>query len=196
LPVLLAILAAVAIWAQIRLAEAFARLRGERLLRLWREVASWRPTPTLAPAGFDAPDLQRSRAEVQGVAVDLAVHEATPPVTRVSAALPRAAPLFVVKIRRRGKRGAPLADDGTLKETKTGNRVFDGVFSLCTNDPDAARSLVDRRLAQLVSDFPRKSAMLCVDNNRCALSWAGTERDQGTMKLAIELVATACRRKA
>jgi hypothetical protein len=133
---------------------------------------------------------------MQGLDVEFAVQDASPPVTRVWAPLVGVAPAFVMEIRRPGDLDGDSADQGDVLVTRTGNRAFDAAFRLRSNDGDAARSLVDRRVAQLVSDFPRCGLELRVERNRCCLAWPGSERDQAIVDLAVDLVFTACRPKA
>jgi hypothetical protein len=74
--------------------------------------------------------------------------------------------------------------------------VFDAAFALLSNEPDLARSLVDRRLAQVVLGFPRAFVDLCARGNRIALRWRGMETDEAVLDAAVEVVFTACRRRA
>ena len=114
----------------------------------------------------------------------------------MEATLPGVASTFVLLIRRRARR-LPRAYEGRpLQETPTGNKAFDAAFALLSNEPDVARSLVDRRLAQVVLGFPRAFVDLCACENRLLLSWRGMETDAAVLDAAVEVVFTACRRRA
>jgi hypothetical protein len=99
-------------------------------------------------------------------------------------------------LRRRARR-LPRAFEGRrVEEALTGNKTFDATFALLSNEPDLARSLVDRRLAQVVLAFPRAFVELCACDNRLLLSWRGMEADRAVLDAALEVVFTACRRRA
>jgi hypothetical protein len=198
-PTLLAAAALGAIWAVLVLSEACSRRRFGAIERVWRGYASgkgMRVTPFAAlsgvPSDVGPPMVQ---GEVQGVAVDLTIQSATMPLTRVEATLPGVSAGFVMAVRRRSllavRGGGP-----SLEEAPTGNKVFDAAFALLSNEPDLARSLLDRRLAQVVGGFPRRFVQLSARGNRLVLTWRGMETDPAVLDAAIEVVFTACRRRA
>jgi hypothetical protein len=114
----------------------------------------------------------------------------------VEATLPGVSSEFVVMVRPRGRR-LPRAFQGrSVQPAPTGNKPFDAAFALLSNEPDLARSLVDRRLAQVVLGFPRPFVDLRASNNRLLLSWRGMETDRAVLDAAVEVVFTACRRRA
>ena len=69
-------------------------------------------------------------------------------------------------------------------------------FSLLSNETDLARSILDRRLAQVVGDFPRKFSYLYSSQSRFTLIWPGMEAEPAVLDAAVNLVWTACRRRA
>jgi hypothetical protein len=198
-PALLAAAALGAIWALLMLTEALSRRRFGAVERVWRGYASckgMRVTPFAAMSGVPSdvgPPLVQG--EVQGVAVDLTIQSAARPLTRVEATLPGVSAAFVMAVRRRGLLEA-LEGAPPLPEAPTGNKVFDAAFALLSNEPDLARSLLDRRLAQVVRGFPRRFVQLSARGNRLVLTWRGMETDPAVLDAAIEVVFTACRRRA
>jgi hypothetical protein len=136
------------------------------------------------------------RGELQGVPVELTVHSSTLPLTCVEATLPGVSTDFVLRIRRRSRWLPRAFDRRPVQEAPTGNKAFDAAFSLLSNQPDLARSLVDRRLAQVVLGFPRAFVDLSARHNRLLLSWRGMETDGAVLDAAVQVVFTACRRRA
>ncbi len=205
LPALFAALCAAAVWAGHALSEARARRRFAALEVAFRGYAAAHdlflvPFAELSGVASDVgPPLVRG--EVQGVAIELTVHSSTRPLTSVEASLPGVSSDFVMVVRRRGRlsprlRRPLLRALGGLSEAPTGNKAFDAAFTLLSNEPDLARSLVDRRLAQVVLGFQRRGAELSARDNRLSLAWRGMETDDGVLDAAIEVVFTACRRRA
>jgi hypothetical protein len=199
-PALVAALAAAAGWAGFSLSERRARRRFEEAERLWRTYAGARGL-TLVPfadmsgvAGDVGPPLVRG--EVNGVEIELLIHSSTRPVTSVEATLPGVSPEFVMLVRPRARRVPRSFEGRAIREAPTGNKAFDAAFALLSNEPDLARSLLDRRLAQVVLGFPRAFADLCAADNRFLLSWRGIEVDASVLDAAVEVVFTACRRRA
>jgi hypothetical protein len=196
---LVALLAAAALWTAYALSEARTQRRFEALEQAWRAYAAGHglllvPFAELSGVASDVgPPLVRG--EVQGVALELSVHSSTRPRTCVEATLPGVATDFVLVIRPRAH--LPLAFvRPSLQHARTGNKVFDATFALLSNQPDLARSLLDRRLAQVVLGFPRAFVDLCASENRLLLSWKGMETDPMVLDAAVEVVFTACRRRA
>jgi len=207
LPALFAALCAAAVWVGYALSEARARRRFAVLENAFRGYAAAHhlflvPFAELSGVASDVgPPLVRG--EVQGVAIELTVHSSTRPLTSVEASLAGVSSEFVMVIRRRRRvspwlrKSLPLLHAlGGLSEAPTGNRAFDAAFTLLSNEPDLARSLVDRRLAQVVLGFPRRGAELSARDNRLSLAWRGMETDSGVLDAALEVVFTACRRRA
>jgi len=205
LPALFAALCAAAVWAGYALSEARARRRFAALEVALRGYAAAHdlflvPFAELSGVASDVgPPLVRG--EMQGVAIELTVHSSTRPLTSVEASLPGVSSDFVMVVCRRGRlsprlRRPLLRALGGLSEAPTGNKAFDAAFTLLSNEPDLARSLVDRRLAQVVLCFPRRGAELSARDNRLSLEWRGMETDDGVLDAAIEVVFTACRRRA
>lgn len=199
-PALVAVLAAAAAWVGFALSEARTRRRFAALEQAWRAYAQGHglrviPFAELSGVAVDiGPPLVRG--DMNGVAVELTVHSSTRPVTSVEATLPGVSSGFVLVIRPRGGR-LPRAFQGhSVEDAPTGNKLFDAAFALLSNEPDLARSLVDRRLAQVVLGFPRPFVELCASNNRLQLSWRGMEADRAVLDAAVEVVFTACRRRA
>ncbi len=199
-PALVAALAAAAGWAGFSLSERRARRRFEDAERTWRTYAASRGL-TLVPfaemsgvAGDIGPPLVKG--EVQGVEVELLIHSSTRPVTSVEATLPGVSPEFVMLVRRRGRRAPRSFEGRRICEAPTGNKAFDAAFALLSNEPDLARSLLDRRLAQVVLGFPRAFEDLHACENRFVLRWRGVETDEAVLNAAVEVVFTACRRRA
>ena len=209
LPALFAALCAAAVWAGYALSEARARRRFAALEIAFRGYAAAHdlflvPFAELSGVPSDVgPPLVRG--EVQGVAIELTVHSSTRPLTSVEASLPGVSSDFVMVVRRRRRLSPRLRPgfcrpllrvlDG-LAEAPTGNKAFDAAFTLLSNEPDLARSLVDRRLAQVVLGFPRRGAELSARGNRLSLAWRGMETDRSVLDAALEVVFTACRRRA
>jgi len=136
-------------------------------------------------------------AEVQGVAVYITIQLTDRgPMTRVEATLPSVSEDFLFAIYRRNSLTKLPTELSDVSETITGNKVFDAAFALLSNETDLARSILDRRLAQVVGDFPRKFSYLYSSQSRFTLIWPGMETDGATLDAAINLVWTACRRRA
>jgi hypothetical protein len=199
-PALVAVAAVGLIWAGFAAWEVLARRRIVSLGRRWAAyaVAKGMELTTYAelsgvPSEVGPPLVQ---GEVQGVAVELRVQTTTRRLTRVEATLPGVAHEFVMLIRRRRRRVDATFGDQVLEEAPTGNKVFDAAFVLLSNAPDLARSLLDRRLAQVVLGFPRPYVELGAWENRFVLTWRGMEADPAVLDAAVQLVFTACRRRA
>ena len=200
IPFLVAALAAAAVWVGYAIAEARARRRLAALERAFRGYATEHgltvvPFVDVAGASPGAgPPLVRG--ELQGVALELTVHPSARSLTCVEAPLPGVSNGFVLQIRKRTRR-LPRAFEGhPITEAPTGNKAFDAAFALLSNEPDLARSLVDRRLAQVVLGFPRVFVDLYACDNRLLLAWRGMETDRMVLEAAVEVVFTACRRRA
>ena len=200
IPALVAALAAAAVWVGYALSEARARRRFKALERAWRAYAAEHglvvvPFAELSGVPGDiGPPLVRG--DLSGVALELTVHSSTRPVTCVEATLPGVSGSFVLTIRRRARRLPRSFAGSPVEEAPTGNKTFDATFALLSNEPDLARSLVDRRLAQVLLGFPRASVDLCACQNRFLLSWRGMEADRTVLDAAIDVVFAACRRRA
>jgi hypothetical protein len=199
-PAIAAALAAFAVGLGYLLSEARARRRFAGLEQAWRRYAEARglalvPFSRLSgkPADVGPPLVHGQR---HGVDVELTVHSSTLPLTCVEALLPGVTEGFVLLVRRRARRFPRAFEGRRLAEAPTGNKAFDASFALLSNEPDLARSLVDRRLAQVVLAFPRVFVDLCVCENRLLLSWRGLETDGRVLDAAVEVVFTACRRRA
>ncbi len=135
--------------------------------------------------------------EVQGVPVDISVdYTRGAPMTRVEASLPSVSGEFLFAIYRRPAVEKIRAQLRGVEETLTGNKVFDAAFALFSNDIDLARSILDRRLAQVVGDFPRDFSYLYASRTRFTLMWPGVETDPAALDAALQVVWTACRRRA
>lgn len=199
-PALAAVLAAASVWIVYALSEARTRRRFTAVEGAWRAYAGAHglaivPFAQLSGVPSDVgPPLVRG--ELQGVEVELTVHSSTLPLTCVEATLPGVSTGFVLLIRRRSLLRPRAFDGHSLREAPTGNRAFDAAFALLSNEPDLARSLVDRRLAQVVLGFPRPFVDLYASENRLLLSWRGMETDAAVLDAAVEVVFTACRRRA
>jgi hypothetical protein len=195
-----AVLAAAAVWVGYALSEARTRRRFLALEQAWRAYAAAHglalvPFAQLSGVASDVgPPVVRG--ELSGIPLELTVHSSTRPLTCMEATLPGAPSGFVLVIRRRARR-LPRAFEGRpLAEAPTGNKAFDAAFALLSNEPDLARSLVDRRLAQVVLGFPRAFVDLCACDNRLLLTWRGMEADPTVLDAAMEVLFTACRRRA
>lgn len=199
-PALVAVAAVGLIWAGFAVWEAAARRHLVSLARRWADYATSKgmELTTYAELSGIASEVGPPlvQGEVQGVAVELRVQALARPLTRVEATLPGVAQAFVMVIRRRGRRVDPTFDGQVLAEAPTGNKVFDAAFVLLSNAPDLARSLLDRRLAQVVLGFPRPCVELGARENRFVLTWRGMETDPAVLDAAIQVVFTACRRRA
>lgn len=199
-PVVAAALVASGVLLGYALSEARTRRRFAALERAWRGYAAAHgleliPFSQLSgrPADVGPPLVH---GQQHGVDVELTVHSSTLPLTCVEALLPGVSEGFVLLVRRRARR-LPRAYEGRpLTEAPTGNKAFDAAFALLSNEPDLARSLVDRRLAQVVLAFPRAFVDLCACENRLLFSWRGMETDARVLDAAVEVVFTACRRRA
>ena len=199
-PALVAVAAVGLIWAGFAVWEMAARRRVVSLARRWAAFAVSKGMELTSYAQLSGVPSEVGpplvHGEVQGVAVELRVQTATRRLTRVEATLPGVAHAFVMVIRRRGRRVDPTFDGRVLEEALTGNKGFDAAFALLSNEPDLARSLVDRRLAQVVLGFPRPYVELGAWDNRFVLSWRGMETDLAVLDAALQVVFTACRRRA
>jgi hypothetical protein len=202
-PALFAVVAVAVVWLAFALWEATSRRRLSTLARAWSRYAEGRQMRLVSyaeiagapPASEPGPSLVHG--EVQGVPIDVSVERAaTRPRTRVEGTLPGVLPEFVMVIQRRDDRSRGAPTPAGLAEAPTGNKAFDAAFALLSNEPDLARSLLDRRLAQVVLEFPRSFVELCAHGKRFALSWRGMETDERVLDAAIEVVFTACRRRA
>ena len=199
-PALVAVAAVGLIWAGFAVWEAASRRHLGSLARLWAAYASTRGMELMTYAELSGiasevgPPLVQG--EVQGVAVALRIQTAARRLTRVEATLPGVARAFVMVIRRRGRWVDRTFDGLTLAEALTGNKAFDAAFVLLSNQPDLARSLLDRRLAQVVLGFPRPYVELGAWENRFVLTWRGMETDPAALDAALRVVFTACRRRA
>lgn len=196
-PLLVSVSAVAAVGAAAALYSAWVQRRFQGLAEAWRRYAAaagmqYVPPPALRPEA--GPSIH---GEVQGVAVIVALHETTGAgMTRVEAPLPGGPERFSFAIFRRAALGGGRPERDDLVETITGNKVFDGEFALYSNEPDAARSILDRRLAQVIGAFPKGFDFLFVEENRLSIIWAGMETDSATLDAAIQVVWTACRRRA
>jgi hypothetical protein len=198
LPALAAAAAVGAMWGGLALAEVRTKRRFVALERAFRAYAGDHglTVVTFAELSGIRSDVgpPMMRGEVQGVEVEVTLQSAPRPLTRVEAVLPGIAGDFALAIQARGgaRRPAPRA----LVEAPTGNKAFDAAFALLSNEPDLARSLLDRRLAQVVLGFPRRFVELSVTDRRFLLAWRGMEDDPAVLDAAIEVAFTACRRRA
>lgn len=199
-PALVAALAIAAGWAGFALSEARTRRRFQTLEQAWRDYARAHGLrmvsfATLSGVPTDAgPPIVHG--EVQGVAVEITVHSSTRPVTCVEATLAGVSSDFAMVIRKRGRHLLRRFEGRKLSEAPTGNKAFDAAFTLLSSEPDLARSLVDRRLAQVLLAFPRAFVDLCAVDNRFLVSWRGMETDGAVLDAAVEVAFTACRRRA
>ena len=199
-PALVAVLAAAAAWLGYALSEARTRRRFAALEQAWRVYAEGHGLRVLPFAELSGVSSDVGppfvRGEMNGVALELTVRSSTRPITCVEATLPGVSGGFVLMIRPRARR-LPRAFLGrSVQPAPTGNKAFDAAFALLSNEPDLARSLVDRRLAQVVLGFPRPFVDLRANDNRLLLSWRGMEVDRAVLDAAVEVVFTACRRRA
>jgi hypothetical protein len=190
------------------LAHGIVRARRVRLelegldeaLRGYAETRGLTFHPASAETSLD-PDaayvLASLTGDAHGVLIDVAVvRDEGRMVTRVEAPMPGVTAGFVVSIHRRSLLRPLRARLQSVESTRTGNKVFDAAFLLLSNDADKARSIVDRRLAQLVGNFPRRGARVEVREGRLSLSWDGAERDGAVLDAAMQVVWTGCRRRA
>ncbi len=200
LPVLSAAVLVALIAAVFALWEASSRRRLRALGRAWSAYAAAKGLrlTSFAELSGHPSDLGPPlvHGEVQGVAIELTLKNGARPLTRVEATLPGVPPALVLAIERRRRHGRAAQVGRPLAEAPTGNKAFDAAFALLSSDPDLARSLLDRRLAQVVLGFPRGFVELSARENRLRLSWRGVETDPGVLDAAIEVVFTACRRRA
>ncbi|APR85156.1 Hypothetical protein A7982_10505 [Minicystis rosea] len=198
-PALVAVVAVAVVWLGFALWEASSRRRLHLLGAAWTRYARERRMEIISLAERASrgsePGPSLVHGDVQGVEIDVTVERtATRPRTRVEATLPGVAPEFVMVIQRRD--GRRFSSERGLCEARTGNKAFDAAFTLLSNEPDLARSLLDRRLAQVVLCFPRSFVELCAHGKRFVLCWQGMETDARVLDAAIEVVFTACRRRA
>jgi hypothetical protein len=135
--------------------------------------------------------------EVQGVPVEITLdYTRGAEMTRVDATLPGVMNDFLFAIYRRSSESQVNDGLADMVETPTGNKVFDAKFALFSNNSDLSRSILDRRLAQVIGDFRREFTYLHVSRTRFTLMWAGMETDPKALDEAIRVVWTACRRRA
>ena len=188
-PALVAAAAVALLWILSALSETRSERRLSLIARAFRAYAG-----AHGLASEVGPPLVRG--EVQGVPLELTVRRSTRALTSVEATLPGVSNEFVLIVRRRRWR-LPRAFEGRrIEEAVTGNKPFDAAFAVLSNEPDLARSLVDRRLAQVVLGFPRAFVDLGARDNRFVLRWRGMETDEAVLDAAVEVVFTACRRRA
>jgi len=185
-----------------RLMNARSRRRFSAVEAAWKQYAEakgmrfTRASSGHLPGGKKAtpPSIE---AEVQGVPVYITVQVTERgPMTRVEATLPSVAEDFLFAIYRRNSLTKLPTELSDVSEAKTGNKVFDAAFALLSNETDLARSILDRRLAQVVGDFPRKFSYLYSSQSRFTLIWPGMEAEPAVLDAAVNLVWTACRRRA
>ncbi|MFT3775259.1 MAG: hypothetical protein QM820_58675 [Minicystis sp.] len=205
-PALVAVVAVAIVWLGFALWEATSRRRLKSLAQAWSRYAQERRMRLISIAelarrasdpGATSSDPGPSivHGEVLGVEIDVTVERtATRPRTKVEATLPGVAPEFVMVIQRRD--GIHIFPERGLSEARTGNKAFDAAYTLLSNEPDLARSILDRRLAQVVLGFPRGFSELCAHGKKFVLSWQGMETQPEVLDAAIEVVFTACRRRA
>jgi hypothetical protein len=198
----------------VALASAFTFLttrkrRFEPVEVAWKKYAAERGMSFVSTPGWSRATMVTGfppaiEGEIQGVPVKVlvdyawgsAMYPRGTPLTRVEAALPTISDDFLFAIYRRSalsRVGSELRD---VKETITGNKAFDAVFALFSNDSDLARSILDRRLAQVIGDFPRESSYVYARGTRFALTWPEVETNPEILDAAVQLVWTACRRRA
>lgn len=193
-PALLAVAVVAACWAVFSAWESLARRRAEeraRALRSYAEARSLALVPVPEIGGEPGPPFVHG--EVLGVPIDVLVERGA---TRVEGELPSVTASFVMVIEPRHRHPRKHAEERGLREARTGNRAFDAAFALLSNEPDLARSLLDRRLAHVVLGFPRAFVELSAAGKRFALAWRGVETDARVLDAAVEVVFTACRRRA
>jgi hypothetical protein len=196
-PAIVAVVAVAVVWLGFTLWEAASRRRVRALASMFSRYAAERHMELVTFAELtgvvsdQGPPLLHG--EVQGVPIDVSVESpSTRPSTRVTGTLPGVLPGFVMRIEPR----ASARRAAGLLEAPTGNKAFDAAYALLSNEPDLARSLLDRRLAQVVLGFPRAFVELGALGQRFALSWRGLETDEEVLDAAVEVVFTACRRRA
>jgi hypothetical protein len=167
--------------------KQYAKKRGMRFVF----VAGWSRATMVS--GFP-PAME---GEVQDVPVEVAIdYTRGVEMTRVEAVMPSITGEFLFAIYRRSALDQVRDKLSGVVETLTGNKVFDAKFALFSNNSDLARSILDRRLAQVVGDFRRDFSYLCVSRTRFTLMWVGMETDPKALDEAIQVVWTACRRRA
>jgi len=182
--------------------SAMAKRRYKDITIAWKKYAADNQMTFLPPSGWHHLTPEGGRAptiegEVQGVAVIVTVQMTNKrPMTRVEATLPNVSSDFLFAIYRRSSMDKALSEAKDVEETRTGNKVFDAEFALYSSGPDLARSILNRRLAHVVGAFPREFKYLYADQNRFSLIWEGMETDPAMLSAAIEIVYTACRRRA
>lgn len=177
-----------------------ARRRYRAVESAWQKFATSKGLRFIRATGWAGKDKGRPPAidgEVQGVAVDITLQiTERGPMTRVEATLPSVADDFLFAIYRRTSLTKLSSEFSDVTETLTGNKVFDASFALLSNESDLARSILNRRLAQVVGEFPRKFSYLYSSQTRFTLIWPGMEADPAVLDAAINVVFTACRRRA
>src|SRR5262249_52807274 len=149
-PALVAAVAAASVLLGYALSEARARRRFDALEQAWRVYAAAHglalvPFSQLSgkPADVGPPLVH---GQQQGVDVELTVHRSPPPPTCAEPPPPGPPESFAPLPPRRAPRPPRAYDGRPLTEASTGNKAFDAAFALLSNEPDLARSLVDRRL--------------------------------------------------
>ncbi|MEO7332216.1 MAG: hypothetical protein ABI193_26810 [Minicystis sp.] len=136
-------------------------------------------------------------ADQHGLALDVSLEiHGSGARTRVAADLPGVPADFLLIIHPRSSLTRLRARLRGVTEARTGNKVFERRFALLSNDADQARSLLDRRLAQVLGNFPRAFQEIAVEKNRFSLRWAGAEQSPAVLDAALHLVWTGCRRRA
>lgn len=179
-----------------------SRLRFRGVEGSWKEYAEEKGMRFTPSSGWHRAASDKGRpptieAEVQGVQIDVTIQtNQGRPMTRVEAMLPSVTDDFLFAIYRRKSLGKIMSELSDVVETPTGNKVFDATFALLSNESDTARSILDRRLAQVVGDFPREFSYLYANQSRFTLIWPGMETETAILDAGINLVWTACRRRA
>lgn len=137
------------------------------------------------------------RGETHGTEIELRVGTTAGVIsTQITAELPKVPGEMEMEIRPRGRWRRGFLRGAGSTAIATGNKRFDAAFVLRTNDADAARSIIDRRLAQMMGSFAPGFTRLSVRHNRLTLVWPGAERATAVLDAAVQLVGTGCRRRA
>jgi hypothetical protein len=201
---LLAVIVIAALAVGLATVSSFLSSRKRRFQPLevaWKQYAAKRGMRFIFVAGWSRATMVSGfppamEGEVRGVPIDVTIdYSRGAEMTRVDASLPGVTHEFLFAIYRRSSlKDAPAPAD--MVETLTGNKVFDANFALYSNNSDLARSILDRRLAQVVGDFRRAFSYLYVSRSRFTLMWMGMETEAKILDEAIDLVWTACRRRA
>lgn len=168
----------------------------------WKQYAAKRGMRFVFVAGWNRATMVSGfppamEGEVQGVPIDVTIdYTRGAEMTRVDATLPGVNNDFLFAIYRRSSFKKDMPGLADMVETLTGNKVFDASYALYSNNSDLARSILDRRLAQVIGDFSREFTFLYVGRTRFTLLWLGMETDPKILDAAIHMVWTACRRRA